>query len=49
MKILLTGAGGQVGNELERRLQWFGEVVAPDRVRMDLSKWRARPMGLCPA
>ena len=37
MKILLTGASGQVGYELERSLQAIGEVVAVDRARMDLS------------
>lgn len=37
MKILLTGASGQVGYELERSLQGLGEVVALDRARMDLS------------
>jgi dTDP-4-dehydrorhamnose reductase len=37
MKILLTGATGQVGYELERTLQALGEVVAVDRARMDLS------------
>lgn len=37
MKILLTGAGGQVGYELERSLQGLGQVVAVDRARMDLS------------
>ncbi len=37
MKILLTGASGQVGYELERSLQALGEVVAVDRARMDLS------------
>ena len=37
MKILLTGATGQVGYELERSLQALGEVVALDRARMDLS------------
>lgn len=37
MKILLTGATGQVGYELQRSLQALGEVVAPDRARMDLS------------
>jgi dTDP-4-dehydrorhamnose reductase len=36
VKILLTGARGQVGYELERCLQGFGEVVAPDRGRLDL-------------
>jgi dTDP-4-dehydrorhamnose reductase len=37
MKILLTGASGQVGYELQRSLQSLGEVVAADRARMDLS------------
>ena len=37
MKILLTGATGQVGYELERSLQTLGDVVAVDRKRMDLS------------
>lgn len=37
MKILLTGASGQVGYELERSLQGLGQVVAVDRARMDLS------------
>jgi dTDP-4-dehydrorhamnose reductase len=37
MKILLTGASGQVGYELQRSLQGLGEVVAVDRAQMDLS------------
>ena len=37
MKILLTGATGQVGYELERSLQGLGQVVALDRSRMDLA------------
>lgn len=37
MKILLTGATGQVGFELARRLQRMGEVIAVDRTRMDLA------------
>jgi dTDP-4-dehydrorhamnose reductase len=37
MKILLTGASGQVGFQLERSLQSLGQVVAPARARMDLS------------
>jgi dTDP-4-dehydrorhamnose reductase len=37
MKILLTGATGQVGYELARSLQGLGEVVAVDRSRMDLA------------
>ncbi len=37
IKILLTGASGQVGYELERALQGLGDVVAVDRARMDLA------------
>jgi dTDP-4-dehydrorhamnose reductase len=37
MKILLTGATGQVGYELERSLQGLGEVVAMGRDSMDLA------------
>lgn len=37
MKILLTGAGGQVGFQLERSLQSLGQVVAVGRSRMDLA------------
>ena len=37
MKILLTGASGQVGYELQRSLQALGQVIALDRSRMDLS------------
>jgi dTDP-4-dehydrorhamnose reductase len=37
MKILLTGASGQVGYELARSLQCVGEVIAPDRRQMDLT------------
>jgi dTDP-4-dehydrorhamnose reductase len=37
LKILLTGTTGQVGYELERRLQGSGELIALDRSRMDLS------------
>ena len=37
MKILLTGATGQVGFELKRSLQTIGEVVSVDRGQMDLS------------
>lgn len=36
MKILLTGASGQVGYELARSLQSLGDVVALDRRAMDL-------------
>ena len=37
MRILLTGAGGQVGYELARSLQPLGQVTLVDRSRMDLS------------
>lgn len=37
MKILLTGANGQVGYELLRCLQGLGEIVACDRARLDLA------------
>jgi dTDP-4-dehydrorhamnose reductase len=37
MKILLTGASGQVGYELARSLQSYGEVIALDRRSMDLA------------
>lgn len=37
MKILLTGADGQVGYELQRCLQGLGEVVACGRDRLDLA------------
>lgn len=36
-RILLTGTNGQVGYELERSLQGLGEIIAVDRLRMDLS------------
>ena len=38
MKILLTGATGQVGGALCSRLTEFGTVVAPDRANLDLSR-----------
>jgi dTDP-4-dehydrorhamnose reductase len=37
MKILLTGAAGQVGYELERSLQGLGEVSALRRAQLDLA------------
>ena len=37
MKILITGATGQVGHELQHTLQAPHEVIALDRSRMDLS------------
>lgn len=44
MKLLVTGANGQVGWELARSLMPLGEVVALDRSRCDLS----RPESLAP-
>lgn len=38
LKILLTGAGGQVGWELERALAPLGEVVATDHRQLDLAQ-----------
>ena len=37
MRILLTGASGQIGWELARSMQPLGEVMACDRRRVDLS------------
>lgn len=37
MKILLTGASGQVGHELARSLQPLGQLCMPGRARMDLA------------
>jgi dTDP-4-dehydrorhamnose reductase len=37
MKILVTGVGGQVGFELIRSLQPFGQIVAIDRQQVDLA------------
>lgn len=37
MRILLTGANGQVGFELERQLCLMGEVLAPRRHELDLA------------
>jgi len=37
MKILITGAGGQLGYELQRSLAVVGEIVAVDRARCDLA------------
>ncbi|MDX2232180.1 MAG: dTDP-4-dehydrorhamnose reductase [Leptolyngbyaceae cyanobacterium bins.349] len=36
-RILLTGANGQVGEELRRSLAGLGEVIAVDRTSLDLS------------
>ena len=38
MRILLTGANGQVGSELRRSLAPLGEVVAFDRAGLDLAQ-----------
>jgi dTDP-4-dehydrorhamnose reductase len=38
VKILLTGATGQVGWELKPRLASLGEVIAPDRGALDLAQ-----------
>lgn len=38
MRILLTGASGQVGWELQRSLAPLGEVIGLDRSRFDLSR-----------
>ena len=37
MKILLTGSKGQVGFELQKKLNALGEVIATDREEMDLT------------
>jgi len=37
MRILVTGGSGQVGFELQRSLTLYGEVVAPNRMELDLS------------
>lgn len=36
MKILLIGKNGQVGFELNKKLSTLGEVIAPDREKLDL-------------
>ncbi len=38
MRILLTGASGQVGWELARSLMPLGEVLVPERTRCDLAR-----------
>ena len=52
MKILLTGAAGQLGRELKRSLACLGEVVACDRHQLDLSQTdslRAAVRAIAPA
>ena len=38
MRLLVTGATGQIGWELARSLMPLGEVIAVDRQRCDLSR-----------
>ncbi|MDZ4253116.1 MAG: dTDP-4-dehydrorhamnose reductase [Sulfuritalea sp.] len=38
MRILLTGAAGQLGRELKRSLACLGEVIARDRQQLDLAQ-----------
>ena len=38
MRILLTGANGQLGQELQPLLAELGEVIAADRTIVDLSQ-----------
>jgi dTDP-4-dehydrorhamnose reductase len=37
MRVLLTGARGQVGTEVARSLEGRAEILAPDRARLDLA------------
>ncbi|MCM2306964.1 MAG: dTDP-4-dehydrorhamnose reductase [Sulfuritalea sp.] len=41
MRILLTGAAGQLGRELKRSLACLGEVIARDRQQLDLAQAEA--------
>ncbi|MCF8185154.1 MAG: NAD(P)-dependent oxidoreductase, partial [Polynucleobacter sp.] len=41
MKILLTGASGQLGRELKRSLASLGELIACDRSQLDLADAKA--------
>ena len=43
MRLMLTGANGQVGWELRRSLMSIGEVIAMDRAGCDLSRPRDLP------
>ena len=38
MRILLTGAAGQLGRELKRSLACLGDVIARDRQQLDLAR-----------
>ena len=38
MRILLTGAAGQLGRELKRSLACLGDVIARDRLQLDLAR-----------
>jgi dTDP-4-dehydrorhamnose reductase len=38
MRILLTGASGQIGGALLPQLQSIGTVIAPDSKTLDLAK-----------
>ncbi|MFA4970175.1 MAG: dTDP-4-dehydrorhamnose reductase [Sulfuritalea sp.] len=52
MKILLTGAAGQLGRELKRSLACLGELVACDRRQLDLAQpdaLRAAVRAIAPA
>jgi len=37
MRVLLTGASGQVGHAVQNSLHGLGEIIAPDRKQMDLA------------
>ena len=41
MKLLLTGATGQLGHVLKTRLRACGEVIAPERAQLDLADGNA--------
>ena len=46
MRILVTGASGQVGGVLAKRLAAFGKIAAPGRTAFDLSNIDTIPAGL---
>jgi dTDP-4-dehydrorhamnose reductase len=37
MRVLLTGARGQMGTEVRRQLEGRADIIAPDRTRLDLA------------